>query len=117
VLVVAIGILVGLLAGLQPFLASAKYRQGLETGDPATFVKVAYTWPLEVSRLGQVAATMRDNKLDSQALQVATDATIHFPETYDAWKIYSTIPGLTAEQLEEATAQMKRLDPHNPDLK
>lgn len=117
VLVVAVGVLVGLLAGLQPFLASAKYRQGLETGDPAAFVRAAYTWPLEVSRLGQVAATLRDNKLDAQALQVATDATVHFPENYDAWKIYSSIPGLTTKQLEEATAQMKRLDPLNPNLK
>ena len=113
----AVGVLVGLLAGLQPFLASAKYRQGLETGDAATFIKVAYTWPLEVSRLGQVAATLRDNKLDAEALRLASDATIHFPETYDAWKIYSTIPGLTAEQKAEALTQMKRLDPHNPDLK
>jgi O-antigen ligase len=117
VMAVAIGILIGLLAGLQPFLASAKYRQGLETGDPTTFVKVAYTWPLETFRMGQVAATLRDNKLDAQALQVATDATIHFPDTYDVWKIYSTIPGLTPNQLSEALKQMKRLDPLNPDLK
>jgi hypothetical protein len=33
------------------------------------------------------------------------------------WRLLSEMPNASAERVAEAKNQMKRLDPHNPDLK
>ena len=114
---VFMGIVLGTTAGLPPYLASTKYRNALESGDPTTIAQAAYIWPLEVSRLGQVAATLRDNKMEDQALPIIVKATNRFPDSYEAWKILASLSTASSEQISHAKAQMKRLDPHNPELK
>ena len=116
-LAVFIGIVLGATAGLPPFLASTKYRSALESGNPTTIAQAAYIWPLEVSRLGQVAATLRDNKMEDQALPIIVKATNRFPDSYETWKILASLSTASSEQISHAKAQMKRLDPHNPELK
>jgi hypothetical protein len=45
------------------------------------------------------------------------DGTKKFPDDFLMWNLLSQLPEATPEQKAEAKAQMKRLDPHNPDLK
>jgi hypothetical protein len=78
---------------------------------------VAYIWPADPTRFVQVASILSENKLDAQALQVATDATEKFPNNYLVWSTLSKMNSATPEQKTEALAQMKRLDPNNPELK
>jgi hypothetical protein len=65
----------------------------------------------------QVATTLNDNKLEAQGLQVALDATEKFPDNYFVWANLDLMNSATAEQKAQALAQMKRLDPLNPNLK
>ena len=111
------GLIIGATAGLPPYLASTQYRSALESGDVTTIVEAGYISPLDVSRLGQVAATLRDNNLVDQALPVIEDAVNTFPNAYDAWKILASLSNASPEQVEKAKREMKRLDPHNPELK
>lgn len=111
------GLIIGATAGLPPYLASTQYRSALESGDVTTIVEAGYISPLDVSRLGQVAATLRDNNLVDQALPVIEDAVNTFPNAYDAWKILASLSNASLEQVEKAKREMKRLDPHNPELK
>ena len=107
----------GVLVGMPPYVASVKYKSALETGNPQVIQDAAYIWPLDYSRMVQVAITLNENKLESQGLEVAVDATKKFPDNYSVWAALDAMKSATAEQKAQALAQMKRLDPLNPNLK
>ena len=117
----AVGIFVGMLAGLAlgvPTLNTAsKYKTGLESGDAVTVQKIASIWPQDASRSAQIALILNENKLPEQALAVVQDAKGKFPDSYDVWKVLASLSNAPAEDIAAAKAQMKRLDPNNPELK
>lgn len=117
ILAVFMGVILGAICGLPPYLSSAKYRDAMETGNITTITQAAYIWPLDVSRLGQVAATLRDNNFNNEALTLILKATQRFPDSYEAWKILASLPSASPEQVSQAKDEMKRLDPQNPELK
>lgn len=112
-----IGLVIGLLVGMPPYLASAKYKSALETSNPTVIQEAAYIWPLDSLRMIQVSKSLNENKLEAQGLAVALDATESFPENYGVWAALSSMNSATEEQKAQAMAQMKRLDPLNPNLK
>jgi O-antigen ligase len=116
-LVIFVGLIVGVLVGMPPYLASAKYKGALETSNPTVIQEAAYIWPIDPSRMIQVAMTLNENKLEAQGLEVALDATKKFPNNYSVWATLDAMKSATPDQKAEALAQMKRLDPLNPNLK
>jgi O-antigen ligase len=112
-----VGLIVGVLVGMPPYLASAKYKSALETSNPQIIQEAAYIWPTDSSRMIQVAMTLNDNKLEDQGLQVAQDAVERFPDNFAVWSTLNSMNKASVEQKAEALAQMKRLDPLNPNLK
>jgi hypothetical protein len=112
-----VGLIVGVLVGMPPYLASAKYKSALETSNPRVIQEAAYIWPTDPSRMIQVAMTLNDNKLEDQGLQVAQDAVERFPDNFAVWSTLNSMNKASVEQKAEALAQMKRLDPLNPNLK
>jgi hypothetical protein len=112
-----VGLIVGTLVGMPPYLASAKYKSALETGNPIVIQEAAYIWPVESSRMIQVAKTLNENKLEEQGLRVAEDAVERFPDSYGAWAALNSMTKATPVQKAEALTQLKRLDPLNPNLK
>jgi len=117
VMSVFIGLIIGVLVGMSPYLASTKYKGALETSNPTIIQEAAYIWPLEPTRMIQVAGTLNENKLEAQGLEVALDATRSFPDYYGVWRSLYSMKSATVEQRAEALTQMKRLDPLNPTLK
>jgi len=111
------GLIVGVLVGMPPYLASSKYKSALETRNPQVIQEAAYIWPTDPSRMIQVAMTLNNNKLENQGLQVAQDAVERFPDNFGVWSTLSSMNKASVELKAEALAQMKRLDPLNPNLK
>ena len=116
-LAVFLGVLIGAAAGMPPYLASQDFRQALESGDAVKVQSAAYIWPVDPTRMIQVALTFNENKLESQGLTVALDAVTRFPDNYGVWATLNSMKNATAMQKTQALAEMKRLDPNNPDLK
>jgi O-antigen ligase len=112
-----IAFVLGVLVGMPPYVASAKYKSALETSNPTVIQQAAYIWPLDYSRMIQVAGTLNDNKLEAQGLEVAVDATKSFPDNYAVWASLDSMKSATPEQKAAAQKEMKRLDPLNPNLK
>ena len=112
-----VGLIVGIALGVPTLNTASKYKSGLETGDAATVQKIASIWPQDASRSAQIALILNENKLPEQALAVVQEAKGKFPDSYDVWKVLASLPNAPAEDIAAAKAQMKRLDPHNPDLK
>lgn len=111
------GFAIGVLIGMPPYLASAKYKGALETSNPVVIQEAAYIWPLDSTRMTQVSRTLNDNKLEKEGLSVAEDAVKRFPEKFEVWETLYLMNSATVAQKADALAQMKRLDPLNPNLK
>jgi O-antigen ligase len=116
-LAIFVGLLVGSLVGIPPLLASSKFKSALESGNAGVIVNSAKSYPQDGYRSVQVAFVLHQNKLDEQALPLLLDASKKYPDIFDAWKVLASLSNVTPAQIAEAKAQMKRLDPHNPDLK
>ena len=112
-----VAFVLGVLVGMPPYLASAKYKSALETSNPQVIQNAAYIWPLDYSRMIQVASTLNENKLEAQGLEVALDAVENFPNNYSVWATLDSMKSATPEQKAQAQKEMKRLDPLNPNLK
>jgi hypothetical protein len=112
-----VGLIIGVLIGMPPYMASAKYKGALETSNPTMIQQAAYIWPTDPSRMIQVAGILNENKLPGLGLVVALDATRKFPDDYGSWATLNAITNATEEQKALAQKEMKRLDPLNPNLK
>jgi O-antigen ligase len=113
----AVGGIIGLLVGLPPFIASAQFKTALETADAVKIEESAFIWPDEAMKYGQVGLILQANKLDAQAQRVVNAGLLKFPDEFGLWSLAAKLSTATPEQIAEATAQMKRLDPNNPDVK
>jgi O-antigen ligase len=112
-----LGLLVGIALGAPTLNTASKYKSGLETGDANIVQNIASIWPQDASRSAQIALILKENNLPDQALTVIQEAKTKFPNSYDVWKVLASLSNAPAADVEEAKAQMKRLDPNNPDLK
>ena len=111
-----VGGVVGLIIGLPPFIASAQFKSAYTSGDAVKVEKSAYIWPDDPTRYGQVGLVLQANKLDAQARKVVESGLLKFPNEFGLWSIASTLSTATPEQIAKAKAEMKRLDPNNPDI-
>ena len=111
------GVILGVLVAIPPYYVNASFYSALKSAKINAVQTAAYLKPIDERRLLHVATILRDNKLDSQAVAVIRDATKGYPDSFDFWQLWSTIPTATPSDLANAKAQMKRLDPFNPDIK
>jgi len=109
--------IVGFLLSVAPLMASAKYLTALKSQDSAKIEQAAFLWPPDSGRADKVAILLFTNNLNTQALRVLIPAVKKFPDDFSLWNVFSQLPNATPEQKAEAKAQMKRLDPLNPELK
>ncbi|MEI7540891.1 MAG: O-antigen ligase family protein [Actinomycetes bacterium] len=111
------GVLLAALVAIPPYVASSSYYSALKSGDAKRIQDAAYLKPYELMRFLQVAATLNSNKLEAQAISVVKDAAPKYPDSYDIWNLWAAIPSAAPSDIAYAKAQLKRLDPFNPDLK
>jgi O-antigen ligase len=112
-----VGLLVGTLIGAPTFLSSLQHNMALKKSDVNSVVQAAYIWPYDPIRMIQVATTLNDNNLENRGLEVILDATRKFPDNYAVWSTLNSMKRANVVEKAEALAQMKRLDPLNPNLK
>lgn len=109
--------LIGLGISLPPYLAANKFYKALQSGDAAVLQQSAYLKPYDRTRFIYTAQILASNKLETQAIQILSDASEIYPDNFEIWQQWSQIPSATPDQVSKAKAEMKRLDPFNPDLK
>ena len=108
---------IGLAIALPPYLAANKFYRALQSGDANILQPAAYLKPYDRARFAYVAQILQENKLDSRAIEVLRDATEIYPDSVDLWTSWAGIPSAAPADVAHAKAEMKRLDPYNPDLK
>jgi len=118
VLLIAVGAAaIGSAASLPPYLAANKYYKALQSGDGNILYESAYLKPYDRSRFLYTAQIMVENKLEDRAIQILTDASKLYPDSFEIWQGWLQIPSATPAQVAKAKAEMRRLDPLNPEWK
>ena len=107
----------GLAIALPPFLAADKFYKALQSGNANIIETAAYLKPYDRSRFQYVSQILTQNKLEPRAIEVLRDATRIYPDSFELWQQWSSIPSASPADITYAKAEMKRLDPYNPDLK
>ncbi|MDP1852579.1 MAG: O-antigen ligase family protein [Candidatus Planktophila sp.] len=111
------GVILGAIVAIPPYYVNASFFSALKSGDIKAVQTAAYLKPIDERRLLHVATILRDNKMDSEAIAVVRDATKGYPDSFDFWQLWTTIPTAAPADIAAAKAEMLRLDPFNPDIR
>jgi hypothetical protein len=116
-----VGIFVGALIGMGvsiPSLASSmNYISTLKSGNLENIQSVTNSWPPNLAHQLQTAAVFKDASFNEQSLQATRLLLSRYPDSYRGWEILASLPNADEKEVLKAKAQMKRLDPFNPNLK
>ena len=102
--------------GLPPLVSSTHFKTALESGDPDKIEQTATYAPASCQHVLLVGSIFANNKLEDRALSVLNAGIAKSPDCFEIWKAIYQLS--TPDSLERATAQanMKRLDPNNPNI-
>ena len=118
-LVAGLGVVAGLIIAAPPISGDMAWFKATNSGnfvEVEKALKPGYLHPQDSSRLVNMVSILENSKLYDQALQYALRATEYNPENFDSWNALYSVQKSTPEQKSVALANMRRLDPHNPEL-
>ena len=109
--------LIGVLVSLPPYVAANKYYKALKSEDALILQPATYAKPYDRVRFTFTASNFAQNGLNDRALVVIREGVKLFPNSYEAWSVLAGLPNARPSEITQAKAEMKRLDPYNPELK
>jgi len=114
---VVAGAVIGIIIGIIPLNTDVAFRTALDSKQIKLVQESAYKWPQSPQRMFLVADLFKQNSLFELSAQVARDATIKFPRSYENWELLSTLGSISNLEKQNALDKMKELDPLNPNVK
>ena len=117
VLSLFMGVIAASLIASPLFLANARFHAAINANDLKAVEAAGNQFPKDERRLYMLAGILRNAQQDIKAIVVLQDATKRYPDSFDLWTLWTTIPTASPSDIASAKAQLKRLDPFNPDLK
>jgi O-antigen ligase len=118
-LVGGIGLVVGALIAVPPMSADMRWKSAL-TSQNVTKVEEAltpsYLAPRDSARMAQAVLLFENSKLPDLAYKYALEGVAFSPNYFDAWLVLHRATKATQADKDLALANMKRLDPKNPDV-
>ena len=93
--------------------------KAIGTGNFAEVQKVlepSYLHPTSSERLVNAVGILENSKLYDQAHEYALKATKYNPSNFDSWLALYSVKNSSDAERALALSNMKRLDPHNPDV-
>jgi hypothetical protein len=111
-----VGVLVGAIVAGPIYFSNSRFYAAIGANDFKGVESAAYLHPRDQRRLMLLAGIFRNAKMDDKAVEVLRKSTLTYPDSYDMWTLWLTIPTATPSDIAYAKAQLKRLDPFNPDL-
>ena len=118
-LVGGIGVVVGALIAVPPMSADMAWKSALKAQNVQQVEEAltpSYLKPTDSSRLAQAALLLENSKLPDLAYKYAKKGVEFNPDYFDAWRVLYSVSKSTQEDKDLALANMKRLDPKNPDV-
>ena len=116
VITLFVGVLAGAIVAGPIYFSNAGFYAAIKADNLNNVEKAAYLWPHDERRFLMLANFFRNAKMDAKAVAILKDATVNYPDSYDLWSLWLIVPTATPGDIANAKAQLKRLDPYNPDL-
>jgi hypothetical protein len=109
-----IGMLVGLVLALPPFISDVNFRKALFTRNAEKIISASFNKPEDPDRTFQAAQLLANNKLYPQAISLVSHILEINPRHYNAWKLnYNLSTPASTENL-KASEMLKKLNPNLP---
>ena len=118
-LVGGIGVVIGALIAVPPMSADMKWKSALASQNVQKVEEAltpTYLAPRDSARMAQAVILFENSKLYDQAYKYALEGVAFNPDYFDAWRVLYGISKASQQDKENALANMKRLDPKNPDV-
>ncbi len=118
-LVAGIGAVIGLLIACPPYSADSKWRTAISSQNVQEVEKAlipGYLNPSSSFRYVNAVQVLESSKIYDLAYKYAKIGVEFNPDYFDAWKMMYFITNSSAAEKQEALAQLKRLDPNNPNV-
>lgn len=133
-----VGVLIGAVIAIPHYYVHARFKAAINSGDLKAVETAAYLRPIDERRLAHAASMFivniqpRDttglSRIESlqsakkytyleEAVAVLRDGTARYPDSHHLWSIWANISGASPIDIATARAQMRRLDPFNPQWK
>jgi O-antigen ligase len=111
-----LGVGVGFLLAFIPFNADAKFKDALQTGNPAeqfTRAKAvgATAYHMELA----LDAAIKANN-EPLAGEIVDELLSRYPRDFMGWQVRQVLASASTEERERAYARLKQLDPFNPNI-
>jgi len=107
-----VGLLVGALIALPPYISANKFYEGLKSSDARVINSNAYLRPLEVRRMLVAANLLEKNRFFKESLEIARSATKSFPDSYQAWVLLGSLTNAGLADKAKVNTELHRLDPN-----
>ena len=113
----SLGLAVGIVIALPPFLADHNYRVAAASQNANNIILAAAAYPEDLERTLSIAQNLASAKLYPQALKLAEHVAAKSPNNYNSWVLISqlTQPG-TAEHA-NAVSKMREQNPQDKSIK
>jgi O-antigen ligase len=118
-LVGGIGVVIGALIAVPPMSADMAWKSAVKAQNVQQVeaaLTPSYLKPRDSSRLAQAVLLFENSKLPDLAYKYGKEAVAFNPDYFDAWRVLYSLSKATDADRAEALANMKRLDPKNPDV-
>jgi O-antigen ligase len=112
-----LGMGLGSIVSVMPLYRQVAVVSALKSGDIKRIENQAYAAPTSAFIAYNLGSILSSNNLNDESLRVARAGVETFPKSFELWTLLSIQPGITEEELREATNRMRLLDPFNPKLK
>ena len=74
-------------------------------------------FPITVFNSGNAQVSYSIENSNDTNFSISKSSFVINPDSFDLWTLWTTIPTASPSDIASAKAQLKRLDPFNPDLK
>jgi O-antigen ligase len=111
-----VGLILGCVLALPPFVSSNKYYNSFKTSDARVIKTATYLQPLNRNSFVQVASLLKANKFDQDALEVAKEGVRNFPNSYSLWRVLRDVSPVNSKEQMQALNRLHELDPNNPEF-
>jgi hypothetical protein len=118
-LVIGVGLVVGALISIPPMSSDARWFSATQSKDLTTFKSAlvgSYLNPLNSPRFANSAMILQNSNFLPDAHEIALKGIKFNPDYFESYLMLYGLPNATDAEKKMAMANMKRLDPKNPDV-
>jgi hypothetical protein len=119
-IVIFLGAILGLIISVPPLSSDMKWRAAQLSRDAQQVeeaLKPSYMNPQNTFKYLNLVGAFSESGLNELAYKYTLEAVRFSPHSFETRRLLTVIPGVSAREVQDALAEMHRIDPLNPNIK